>query len=227
MIGCSPGFLNVPKIKGTHNAIKSGIIAADSTFESIVDGYLTLEKGIVFLWFKCIVLFMCTDLLKYSTIVWGGVRHWPWPWHPEICSMVNAQWSKNFCHGHWHPENCPMVNGQNGHFEYFWVQFRSQISGWPFWPRQTNKQTHTQSQYTHMHTHTHAQTNINIPTHTQTNTLIHRDIYTKVLHPGQVLDSYKEALTKSSVYEELYACRNVRPSFCTKAGLWGGTCTQF
>ena len=49
MIGCSPGFLNVPKIKGTHNAIKSGIIAADSTFESIVDGYLTLEKGIVFL----------------------------------------------------------------------------------------------------------------------------------------------------------------------------------
>jgi len=83
MIGCSPGFLNVPKIKGTHNAVKSGIIAADSTFESIANGYLTMEKG-------------------------------------------------------------------------------------------------------------------------------------------QVLDSYREALQNSSVYEELYACRNVRPSFCTKAGLWGG-----
>lgn len=37
LIGCSPGFMNVPKIKGTHNAMKSGIIAAESVFESIVD----------------------------------------------------------------------------------------------------------------------------------------------------------------------------------------------
>ena len=45
MIGCSPGFLNVPKIKGTHNAAKSGIIAADATFEGIVSGSLSFEKG--------------------------------------------------------------------------------------------------------------------------------------------------------------------------------------
>lgn len=30
LIGCSAGFVNVPKIKGTHTAMKSGIIAADS-----------------------------------------------------------------------------------------------------------------------------------------------------------------------------------------------------
>ncbi|XP_015786049.1 electron transfer flavoprotein-ubiquinone oxidoreductase, mitochondrial isoform X2 [Tetranychus urticae] len=34
LIGCSPGFMNVPKIKGTHNAMKSGILAADAIFEA-------------------------------------------------------------------------------------------------------------------------------------------------------------------------------------------------
>ncbi|AFX98523.1 electron transfer flavoprotein-ubiquinone oxidoreductase [Candidatus Endolissoclinum faulkneri L2] len=35
LIGCAAGFLNVPKIKGSHNAIKSGIIAAEAIFESL------------------------------------------------------------------------------------------------------------------------------------------------------------------------------------------------
>ena len=34
MIGCSAGLLNVPKIKGTHNALKSGIIAAESIYDA-------------------------------------------------------------------------------------------------------------------------------------------------------------------------------------------------
>ena len=33
IVGCSAGFLNVMKIKGSHNAIKSGIIAAESIYE--------------------------------------------------------------------------------------------------------------------------------------------------------------------------------------------------
>lgn len=32
IIGCGAGFLNVPKIKGIHNAMKSGMIAAESIF---------------------------------------------------------------------------------------------------------------------------------------------------------------------------------------------------
>ncbi|XP_058748899.1 electron transfer flavoprotein-ubiquinone oxidoreductase, mitochondrial [Vicia villosa] len=32
IIGCSSGFLNVPKIKGTHTAMKSGMLAAESAF---------------------------------------------------------------------------------------------------------------------------------------------------------------------------------------------------
>lgn len=35
MVGCSAGFLNVPKIKGTHNAMKSGMLAAESAYEAI------------------------------------------------------------------------------------------------------------------------------------------------------------------------------------------------
>lgn len=34
LVGCAAGFLNVPKIKGTHLAIKSGIIAAESIFNN-------------------------------------------------------------------------------------------------------------------------------------------------------------------------------------------------
>ncbi|EKC97388.1 oxidoreductase [Trichosporon asahii var. asahii CBS 8904] len=33
LIGCSAGFLNVPKIKGTHNAMKSGMVAAEEIYK--------------------------------------------------------------------------------------------------------------------------------------------------------------------------------------------------
>lgn len=36
LIGCAAGFLNVPKIKGSHMAMKSGMIAAEVAFESLV-----------------------------------------------------------------------------------------------------------------------------------------------------------------------------------------------
>ncbi|MBR0551244.1 electron transfer flavoprotein-ubiquinone oxidoreductase [Stakelama marina] len=35
LIGCSAGFLNVPRIKGTHTAMKSGMMAAEAAFEAI------------------------------------------------------------------------------------------------------------------------------------------------------------------------------------------------
>jgi electron-transferring-flavoprotein dehydrogenase len=35
LIGCSAGFLNVPKIKGSHNAMKSGMLAAEAAFEAL------------------------------------------------------------------------------------------------------------------------------------------------------------------------------------------------
>ncbi|HJN60768.1 MAG TPA: electron transfer flavoprotein-ubiquinone oxidoreductase, partial [Alphaproteobacteria bacterium] len=38
LIGCSAGFLNVPKVKGSHNAMKSGMLAAEAAFESLREG---------------------------------------------------------------------------------------------------------------------------------------------------------------------------------------------
>src|SRR6476661_4857484 len=35
LIGCSAGFLNVPRIKGTHTAMKSAMLAAEAAFEAI------------------------------------------------------------------------------------------------------------------------------------------------------------------------------------------------
>ena len=35
LVGCSPGFMNIAKIKGTHNAMKSGILAAEAVFETL------------------------------------------------------------------------------------------------------------------------------------------------------------------------------------------------
>lgn len=35
LIGCTAGFLNVPKIKGTHTAMKSGMLAADAAYDAI------------------------------------------------------------------------------------------------------------------------------------------------------------------------------------------------
>jgi len=38
LVGDTAGFLNVPKIKGTHTAMKSGMIAADAVFEHLQGG---------------------------------------------------------------------------------------------------------------------------------------------------------------------------------------------
>ena len=43
LVGASAGFMNVPKIKGTHTAMKSGMIAAESIFE-VVSKLPSLEE---------------------------------------------------------------------------------------------------------------------------------------------------------------------------------------
>jgi electron-transferring-flavoprotein dehydrogenase len=38
LIGCSAGFVNVPRIKGSHNAMKTGMLAAEAAFAAIQAG---------------------------------------------------------------------------------------------------------------------------------------------------------------------------------------------
>jgi electron-transferring-flavoprotein dehydrogenase len=38
LIGCDAGFLNAPRIKGSHAALKSGMLAADAAFDALAAG---------------------------------------------------------------------------------------------------------------------------------------------------------------------------------------------
>jgi electron-transferring-flavoprotein dehydrogenase len=45
LIGCDAGFLNAPRIKGSHAALKSGMLAADAAFEALGAGRQRDELG--------------------------------------------------------------------------------------------------------------------------------------------------------------------------------------
>jgi electron-transferring-flavoprotein dehydrogenase len=38
LIGCSAGFVNLPRIKGSHNAMKTGMLAGEAAFAAVIDG---------------------------------------------------------------------------------------------------------------------------------------------------------------------------------------------
>ena len=38
LLGCAAGMVNLPRIKGSHNAMLSGIAAADAAFEAMASG---------------------------------------------------------------------------------------------------------------------------------------------------------------------------------------------
>jgi electron-transferring-flavoprotein dehydrogenase len=38
LIGCSAGFVNLPRIKGSHNAMKTGMLAAEAAFDALAAG---------------------------------------------------------------------------------------------------------------------------------------------------------------------------------------------
>ncbi|KAJ3417178.1 hypothetical protein HDV05_006384 [Chytridiales sp. JEL 0842] len=48
LIGCTAGFVNVPKIKGTHTAMKTGMLAAEATYKAVTSestsGPIVLES---------------------------------------------------------------------------------------------------------------------------------------------------------------------------------------
>ncbi len=44
LIGCTAGFVNVPRIKGTHNAMKTGMLAAEAAFDALKAGATGSEE---------------------------------------------------------------------------------------------------------------------------------------------------------------------------------------
>ncbi|GIS07704.1 MAG: hypothetical protein CM15mP111_3190 [Hyphomicrobiales bacterium] len=43
LVGCAAGFVNVPRIKGSHNAIVSGVLAANALLESFTSKKISEE----------------------------------------------------------------------------------------------------------------------------------------------------------------------------------------
>jgi electron-transferring-flavoprotein dehydrogenase len=38
LVGCAAGFVNLPRLKGTHNAMKTGMLAAEAAFAALAEG---------------------------------------------------------------------------------------------------------------------------------------------------------------------------------------------
>ena len=80
LIGDAAGFLNVPKIKGTHTAMKSGMMAAEAVVEAMADGRApepaSYERKFRDSW-------LCTELKEVRNIrpgfakfgLWGGLAN--------------------------------------------------------------------------------------------------------------------------------------------------------
>lgn len=45
LVGCAAGFVNIAKIKGTHNAMKSGMLAAEAAYEAISEERVVEESS--------------------------------------------------------------------------------------------------------------------------------------------------------------------------------------
>ncbi len=100
LIGCEAGTLNMPKIKGTHTAMKSGMLAAEAVFESLADadasnrltGYQTAFNG----------SWVHDELHKARNVrpsfkwgLWGGTLY---TGIDQVLLRGSAPWT--FSHGH-------------------------------------------------------------------------------------------------------------------------------
>jgi electron-transferring-flavoprotein dehydrogenase len=100
LIGCAAGFVNLPRIKGSHNAIKSGMLAAESAFEALAAGKTGGDELIAYpvkvkaswIWKDLDKVRNVKPALSWGTVVgtvYGGFDMWmhdlgirlPWTFH--------------------------------------------------------------------------------------------------------------------------------------------------
>ncbi len=111
LIGDSAGFLNVPKIKGTHTAMKSGMLAADAVFASLaanssdeITGYTeAFKKSWLYKELRSVRnirpgfrlgLLPGLWLAALDTYVFQGRAPWTLRNHPDHTQLKEAKFSK-------------------------------------------------------------------------------------------------------------------------------------
>jgi len=112
LIGCTAGFLNVPKIKGTHGAMKSATLAAEAVFETLGEGegrgepqrYAERLKE-SWLWHELRGVRNIRPAFRWG--LWAGIAYaaldtyllrgrapWTLPHHPDNLSLKRASTSR-------------------------------------------------------------------------------------------------------------------------------------
>jgi electron-transferring-flavoprotein dehydrogenase len=100
LLGCSAGFVNLPRIKGSHNAVKSGMLAAEAAFEALAAGKTGGDELIAYpvkvkaswIWKDLDKVRNVKPALSWGTVVgtiYGGFDMWmhdlgirlPWTFH--------------------------------------------------------------------------------------------------------------------------------------------------
>jgi len=115
LIGCSAGFVNVPRIKGSHNAMKTGMMAAEAAFDAIVGGSEGHDELVAYaeayeaswVYKELRKVRNVRPALKWGTVMgslYGGLDMWlnhlgisvPWTLghHPDHTSLKKASESK-------------------------------------------------------------------------------------------------------------------------------------
>jgi len=115
LVGCSAGFVNVPRIKGSHNAMKTGMMAAEAAFEAIVGGSEGRDELVAYakayeaswVYKELRMVRNVRPALKWGTVLgslYGGIDMWlnhlgislPWTLghHADHTSLKKASESK-------------------------------------------------------------------------------------------------------------------------------------
>ena len=94
LIGCSAGFVNVPRIKGNHTAMKSGMVCAEAVFDALAEGREGHDEVAAYperlkaswVWQELTVVRNCRPAFRWGTILgtlYSGIELWtrgklPW-----------------------------------------------------------------------------------------------------------------------------------------------------
>jgi electron-transferring-flavoprotein dehydrogenase len=97
LIGCSAGFVNVPRIKGNHTAMKSGMVCAEAVFDALAEGREGHDEVTAYperlkaswLWQELTTVRNCRPAFRWGTLLgtlYSGLELWtrgklPWTLH--------------------------------------------------------------------------------------------------------------------------------------------------
>jgi electron-transferring-flavoprotein dehydrogenase len=104
LVGCAAGFINVPKIKGSHTAMKSGMVAAETVFRRLAgDDAASVRRALEHSWVWDELrrvrnirpsfrrgLYAGLAYSAFDTYILRGVAPWTFHNHPDHLQLVPA-----------------------------------------------------------------------------------------------------------------------------------------